>query len=102
MAKMNKEIEKIEQGNAWDPEDEVVEIQVKKPLDKVIPVILSGEKWEELRREANELGIGPTTLPACGYLSAFVRRFRHSVSLQSIWVYYYSLIISLVNLYVLN
>lgn len=62
MTDRDKEIKEIENGNAWNDEDEVVEIQVKKPLDKVIPVRLSGDKWEELRREANELGIGPTTL----------------------------------------
>ncbi len=42
--------------------DEAVEIDVKRPLDKVIPVRMSSEKWEELRREARELGVGPTTL----------------------------------------
>ena len=57
-----KEIDNIEQGNAWNEDDEVVRIKVKKPLDKVIPIRLSSDKWEELRREANELGIGPTTL----------------------------------------
>jgi len=62
MAGMNKKIEKIEHGDAWDEQDEVVKVEVRKTLDKVIPVRLSGEKWEELRREANELGIGPTTL----------------------------------------
>ena len=62
MANLGKEIERIEQGNAWDETDEVVQVEVKKPLDKVIPVRLSGEKWEELRKEARELGIGPTTL----------------------------------------
>lgn len=62
MVKINKEIEKIERGDAWSEKDEVGTIQVKKTLDKVIPVRLSAEKWEELRREANELGIGPTTL----------------------------------------
>ena len=35
---------------------------MKRPLDKVIPVRLPSEKWEELRREARELGVGPTTL----------------------------------------
>jgi hypothetical protein len=39
-----------------------VQVEVKKPLDKVIPVRLSADKWEELRREAKELGIGPITL----------------------------------------
>ena len=62
MANLDKEIERIEQGDAWDKADEVVQVEVKKPLDKVIPVRISGEKWEELRKEARELGIGPTTL----------------------------------------
>lgn len=62
MVEMNKAVERIEQGNAWEETDEVVDLKVKKPLDKVIPVRLPAEKWEELRREAKELGIGPTTL----------------------------------------
>lgn len=62
MANLDKEIERIEQEDAWDETDEVVQAEFKKPLDKVIPVRLSGEKWEELRKEAHELGIGPTTL----------------------------------------
>ena len=62
MPDLDKEIEQIEHGSAWDEEDEVVEAEVKKPLDKVIPVRLSAEKWEEVRKEAQELGIGPTTL----------------------------------------
>ncbi len=62
MNELDKEIERIEKGEAWDETDEVVQVEVKKPLDKVIPIRLSSEKWEELRREAHELGIGPTTL----------------------------------------
>lgn len=62
MANVDKEIQRIEQGEAWNEADEVVEVEVKKPLDKVIPVRLSAEKWEELRKEAHELGVGPTTL----------------------------------------
>ena len=48
--------------DAWEESDEVVEIEVKRRLDKVIPIRLSGDKWEALRAEAAELGIGPTTL----------------------------------------
>ena len=60
---LEKEIEDIDRGNeAWKEDDEVVQVQVKRPLDKVIPVRLSSDKWEELRKEARELGIGPTTL----------------------------------------
>ena len=62
MGDLDREIERIEQGNAWDENDEVIRVEVKKPLDKVIPVRLSADKWEELRKEARELGIGPTTL----------------------------------------
>ena len=62
MTDLNKEVKEIEQGNAWDEKDEVVQVEVKKTLDKVIPVRLSADKWEEIRREARELGVGPTTL----------------------------------------
>ncbi|MBI2830799.1 MAG: hypothetical protein HYX79_00885 [Chloroflexi bacterium] len=62
MVDMNKTVEKIEKGNAWEETDEVVQVEVKKPLDKVIPVRLSADKWEQMREEARELGIGPTTL----------------------------------------
>ncbi len=47
---------------AWQESDEVVEVEVKRPLDKVVSVRLPSDKWEELRREALELGVGPTTL----------------------------------------
>lgn len=62
MIDLEKEVKRIEQGNAWDESDEVVKVDIKKPLEKVIPVRLSADKWEALRKEANELGIGPTTL----------------------------------------
>lgn len=62
MTDLDNEIESIEGGKAWDETDEVVQIEVKKPLDKVIPVRLSSDKWEELRQEAKSLGLGPTTL----------------------------------------
>jgi len=62
MNDLDREVQRIEQGDAWEETDEVVEIQVKRPLDKVIPVRLPSDKWEELRREARELGVGPTTL----------------------------------------
>lgn len=69
----DKEIERIDQGDAWDETDEVVQVEVRKPLDKVIPVRLSAEKWEELRKEAGELGVGPTTLARMWILE----RLRH-------------------------
>jgi len=62
MKRAEAEIQRIAEGDAWEEDDEVVEVQVKRPLDKVIPVRLSSDKWNELRRVAVELGVGPTTL----------------------------------------
>ena len=62
MADLDKAVEDIERGNAWNESDEVVRVEVKKPLDKVIPVRLPADKWEQIREEARELGVGPTTL----------------------------------------
>jgi hypothetical protein len=62
MADLDKAVEDIERGDAWNESDEVARVEVKKPLDKVIPVRLPADKWEQIREEARELGIGPTTL----------------------------------------
>jgi hypothetical protein len=62
MNETERRIKEIEEGDAWDDADEVVEVEVKRPLDKVVPVRLPSAKWEKLRREARELGIGPTTM----------------------------------------
>ncbi len=59
---IDREVKRIEKGEAWEETDEVVEIEVKRPLDKVVPVRLPSDRWEELRHEARELGVGPTTL----------------------------------------
>ena len=79
MAGLDRETERIEQGDAWDESDEVVQVEVKKPLDKVIPVRLSAEKWEELRKEARELGIGPTTLARMWILERLRQRTKAGV-----------------------
>ena len=79
MSDLDKELQRIEQGNAWDQSDEVVEVEVRKPLDKVIPVRLSAEKWEEMRKEARELGIGPTTLARMWILERLRQRTKAGV-----------------------
>ncbi|MEW6142801.1 MAG: hypothetical protein AB1597_06565 [Chloroflexota bacterium] len=76
MSDLDKEVQRIEQGEAWDESDEVVHVEVKKPLDKVIPVRLSADKWEELRKEARELGIGPTTLARMWILERLRQKTR--------------------------
>jgi len=62
MADIDKAVEKMERGDAWEETDEVVGVEVKKRLDKVIPIRLPAARWEQMREEARELGIGPTTL----------------------------------------
>jgi len=76
MADVDKEIQKIEQGDAWDEADTVVHMEVKKPLDKVIPVRLPSDKWEQIREEARELGVGPTTLARMWILERLRQRVR--------------------------
>jgi hypothetical protein len=56
-SEIEREIQRIEEGEAWDETDEVVEVEVKRPLDKVIPVRLPSDTWEELRREARFLSL---------------------------------------------
>ena len=76
MADVDKEIQKIEQGDAWDEADTVVHMEVKKPLDKVIPVRLPSDKWEQIREEARELGVGPTTLARMWILERLRQRVK--------------------------
>ncbi len=76
MADIEKAVDKIEQGDAWDETDEVVRLEVKKPLDKVIPVRLSADKWEQIREEARELGVGPTTLARMWILERLRQRVK--------------------------
>jgi hypothetical protein len=73
---LDEAVGRIEDGDAWEDTDEVLEVQIKRPLDKVIPVRLPSEKWEELRSEAHELGVGPTTLARMWILE----RLRHAVA----------------------
>ena len=76
MADLDKVVEGIERGDAWNESDEVVHIEVKKPLDKVIPVRLPADKWEQIREEARELGIGPTTLARMWILERLRQRVK--------------------------
>ncbi|HVC33782.1 MAG TPA: hypothetical protein VNL16_09760 [Chloroflexota bacterium] len=63
MPEIEQGIERIDQGGtAWDDADEVVDTTVRRPLGLVVPVRFSAETWEELRREACEIGVGPGTL----------------------------------------
>ncbi|HEV8632832.1 MAG TPA: hypothetical protein VG370_01125 [Chloroflexota bacterium] len=41
---------------------EPVEVRVRKPVGKIVPLRISDEQWRTLTREAEELGLRPTTL----------------------------------------
>jgi hypothetical protein len=62
MNELDREIERLEEGNAWEDTDEVVDVEFKKPLNVVVPVRLSGDTWRVLRHEAEQVGVGPSTL----------------------------------------
>lgn len=62
MEEIERAVKRTEEGEAWEETDEVVEMEVQRPLAKVVPIRLPAEKWEELRHEGRELGVGPTTL----------------------------------------
>ncbi len=66
---------KIEKGLTVEEIGEQVEVEVKQPLQKIVPIRLSSEHWSELYRYAHELGIGPTTLARMWILErlAFLR-----------------------------
>lgn len=55
-------VARIEAGDAWDDEDEVIDVARPSRLDKVVPVRLSSAQWSQLRQVAVELGVGPSTL----------------------------------------
>lgn len=76
MADLDKVVERIEQGDAWEQRDKEVRVKVKKPLDKVIPVRLPADKWEQIREEARELGVGPTTLARMWILERLRQRVK--------------------------
>ena len=76
MADIDKLVERIEQGDTWDEADEIVQVEVKKPLNKVIPIRLPSDKWEQIREEARELGVGPTTLARMWILDHLRQRVK--------------------------
>ena len=57
------EIDRIDAGgSAWRDDDEEVTLDIKIPLDKVVPVRMTDAQWRALRVEGQKLGVGPSTL----------------------------------------
>jgi hypothetical protein len=63
MSEFDKEVERFDAGeNAWDDTVEVVDIEVKQPLDKLVSVKLTDAEFRLLLKEARSLGVGHNTL----------------------------------------
>ena len=59
-------------GDYWD-ETEPVTVKFSKNLSENLTVRLSPEALALLRRQADQMGIGPSTLPVCGLSSSYAR-----------------------------
>ena len=61
--RQEREIDAIDRGeSAWKEDDEIVDITFPKKITVVTPVRLPSDKWVELKAEAEELGVGASTL----------------------------------------
>jgi hypothetical protein len=67
---MSSEIEEPGESHATTPK---TGSRANRHLYKVIPVRLPTDKWEQMRQEAGELGIGPTTLARIWILESLRR-----------------------------
>ena len=79
MAAIDKEIEAIEEGEAWDERDEIVELEVNENVGKLVTLRLSPENWEKLSREAKGLGLRPGALVATWVLERLHREAKAKV-----------------------
>jgi hypothetical protein len=73
-------IERVDRGESIVSEtDEIVEAEVTRPRATVIvPVRIPSDKWAQLREEANEIGVGPSTLLRMWILERLRRRKTRS------------------------
>jgi hypothetical protein len=64
MSEFDKEVERIDVGgDAWDENDEeIVDFEVKRPMDKIVSVRLVDSEWRLLLAQARALGVGPNAL----------------------------------------
>ena len=63
MDEVEREIGRIEGGGiVWRETDEIVQLEVERPLKTFVSVRLPTAQWLEIRRRASELGVDPTAL----------------------------------------
>ena len=62
LSPLDEAVARYDAGDAWDDASEVVELDVRAPLDKVMPVRLTAGQWTDFRRRARAVGVGPSTL----------------------------------------
>lgn len=49
-------------GEPWDADDEPVEVEVRRPLERVVPLRLPAHRFDALASEARDLGLSPAAL----------------------------------------
>ncbi len=76
MADANMEADEVEDG------ERPVHARANRNLYRVVPVRLPTDKWELIRKEANDLGIGPTTLARIWILDSLRWRLVDDTSRQ--------------------
>jgi len=64
MSEFDKEVERIDAGGtAWSHDDEeVLDFEVKRPLDKLVSIRLTDAEFRLLLKEARSRGVGHNTL----------------------------------------
>jgi len=82
MADADVEVKEREEDELLQESDKSARIRANRNLYKVLPVRLPADKWELMRKEANDLGIGPSTLARIWILDSLRRRLVEDVTGQ--------------------
>jgi hypothetical protein len=61
---LDKLVERVDRGETVvSDDDEIIEVEMKpRRSSVVVPVRIPSDRWADLRREADEIGVGPSTL----------------------------------------
>ena len=72
-------MDRVERGDAWDEDAEVVEMTVKRPLGMFVSIRIPYQRWQELRPEAQRRGMTPGDL-----INAWIEeKLREATALKS-------------------
>lgn len=78
MANGSAKVEQLQSESVTSKVESKNEVRANRCLHKVVPVRLPEEKWELMRKEADALGIGPTTLARIWILDSLRKKARRT------------------------